>query len=93
MSELKFLEPEVMSDEEKVKRTVAEIKAANDLYNHKLKLLNEKRNEINSLQVEVLEALQKASSLNEQYSMAVNAQLLKERATLQNEIKALKAKY
>lgn len=93
MSELKFLEPEVLSDEEKVKKTVAEIKAANDLYNQKNKLLNEKRNEINSLQVEVLEALQKASSLNEQYSMAVNAQLLKERTALQNEIKVLKSKY
>ena len=76
---------------ERGKKAVEEIKAANDVYNQKLKALNEKRAELNSLQVEAFEALQKATSLNEQFNVAVNTQLLKERAGLQDEVKKLRS--
>lgn len=79
-----------LKEEERAKKTVEEIKAANEFYNTKLKLLNEKRAEVNTLQVETFEALQKATNLNEQFNMIVNSQLLKERSELNDEIKKLR---
>ena len=81
---------EKLSDTEKVKKTLNEIKIVNDNYNKKLKLLNEKKQELNQLQVETFEALQKATVLNEQFNSMVNNQLLKERDKLQLELDKLK---
>jgi hypothetical protein len=84
MSEVK------LNDEEKAKKTIEEIKAANEVYNQKLKLLTEKKNEVNQLQIETFEALQKATAMNDQFNMVVNRQLLLERDSLKEELSKLK---
>lgn len=80
------------SDEEeaRAKKALEEIKAANETYAQKLKALNEKKLEVQVLQSETLEALQRATSLNEQFNITVNRQLLAERDKLQEEVKKLR---
>lgn len=93
MSELEINEVGInnQNEEERARKTVEEIKSANDAYAQKLRLLNEKKSELQILQVETFEALQKASALNEQFNMIVNRKLLSERDKLQEEVSMLKA--
>ena len=77
-------------EEERAKKAIEEIKAANELYSQKLKALNDKKVEVQVLQNETLEALQRATALNEQFNMVVNRQLLSERDQLKEELKKLK---
>ena len=80
-----------MSDnDERAIKLMAEIKSANELYNQKLKALNEKKNELHALQIEAFEALQNAATLNDQFNTSVNSQLLQERNRLLDENKKLK---
>jgi hypothetical protein len=95
MSELESVKEVEIDDpskqeEERAKKTVEEIKAANELYAQKLKALNDKKTEVQVLQNETLEALQRATALNEQFNMIVNRQLLSERDQLKEEVKKLK---
>jgi plasmid rolling circle replication initiator protein Rep len=78
------------AEEERAKKTMNEINSANEHYMQKLKSLNEKKAEVATLQSETLEALQRATALNDQFNMVVNRQLLTERDKLQNEVKKLK---
>ncbi len=76
-------------DEERAKKTVEELKAANEEYQKLDRELREKRAEVERLQVAAYAALQRATSMNEQFNMSVNSQLLQERNKLQNEVNKL----
>ncbi len=78
-------------DEENAKKSLEEIKKANELYNQKYKLYMEKKNELNTLQLETFEALQRAALLNDQFNTSINRQLLLERDQLKDEIKKIKS--
>ena len=98
MSELESVpEIEVIGDSKneaqdaRAKRTVEEIKAANTEYQRLDQTLREKRQELEKLQIEAYSALQKATSLNEQFNISVNSQLLQERNKLKDEVEKLRA--
>ena len=79
------------SEEARAKKTVEEIKAANEEYQKLDRTLREKKVEVEKLQVEAYAALQRATSLNEQFNMNVNSQLLQERNKLKDEVEKLRA--
>ena len=79
------------SEEARAKKTVEEIKAANEEYQKLDRTLREKKLEVEKLQVDAYAALQRATSLNEQFNMNVNSQLLQERNKLKDEVEKLRA--
>jgi arginine deiminase len=78
------------SEETRAKKAVEEIKAANEEYQKLDRALREKRLEVEKLQTEAYTALQRATSLNEQFNMSVNSQLLQERNKLKEEVDKLR---
>ena len=79
------------SEEARAKKTVEEIKVANEEYQKLDRTLREKKVEVEKLQVDAYVALQRATSLNEQFNMNVNSQLLQERNKLKDEVEKLRA--
>mgnify|MGYP001563391407 CR=1 FL=1 len=77
-------------DEARAKKTVEEIKAANEEYQKLDRSLREKKLDVEKLQIEAYAALQRATSLNEQFNMSVNSQLLQERNKLKDEVEKLR---
>lgn len=84
------VEDQKRSDEERAKKTVEELKAANEEYQKLDRELREKRAEVEKLQVTAYAALQRATAMNEQFNMTVNSQLLQDRNKLQSEVDKLR---
>lgn len=85
--------PEQEAEEARAKKLVEEIKAANEEYRKLDASLREKRSEVEKLQQDAYTALQRATGLNEQYNMTVNARLLQERNKLQEEVEKLRGQF
>jgi len=81
------------SEEARVKKMVDEIKAANEEYQKLDKALREKRLEVEKLQSDAYTALQRATAMNEKFNMNVNAQLMRERDKLKDEVEKLRVQF
>ncbi len=81
------------SEEARAKKMIEDIKFANEEYQKLDKSLKEKRLELEKLQSDAYVALQRATTLNEQYNMNVNAQLLRERDRLKDEVEKLRNQF